>query len=66
MDFKTERKISDLEWLNKKLIELYPGKIFSNFPQISKENSQKKLIYLNLFINSLADGKIHLKNYTIV
>ena len=46
MDFKTERKISDLEWLNKKLIELYPGKIFSNFPQISKENLKKKI---NLF-----------------
>ena len=46
MDFKTEGKISDLELLNKKLIEHYPGKIFSNFPQISKENLKKKI---NLF-----------------
>ena len=56
MNFSTERKVSDLEWLNKKLIELYPGKIISNLPQISKENSKKKLIYLNLFINSLAEN----------
>ena len=42
--------------MNKKLIELYPGKIISNFPQISKENLKKKLIYLNLFINSLAEN----------
>ena len=56
MNFSTERKVSDLEWLNKKLIELYPGKIISNFPQISKENTKKKLIYLNLYINSLAEN----------
>ena len=60
MNFSTERKLIDFDWLYKKLTELYPGKIIGSLPPNYiglKGSSDKKVTYLNLYINSLAGSK---------
>ena len=52
-----ERNISDFNWLYDKMKEIYPGLIVSSVPERNitiKDNSKKKLYYLNLFMNSLS------------
>ena len=60
MNFSTERKLVDFDWLYKKLTELYPGKIIGSLPPNyfgMKGSSDKKITYLNLYINSLGGSK---------
>lgn len=60
MNFSTERKLADFDWLYKKLTEFYPGKIIGSLPPNYiglKGSSDKKVTYLNLYINSLAGSK---------
>ena len=60
MNFSTERKLIDFDWLYKKLTEFYPGKIIGSLPPNYiglKGSSDKKIMYLNLYINSLAGSK---------
>lgn len=56
---KIDRKLSDFEWLYNKLSLLYPKRISSVLPPSHmnlKDDSNKKIAYLSLFINSLASN----------
>lgn len=56
---KVDRKLSDFEWLFNKLSLLYPKRISSALPPSHmnlKDDSDKKIAYLSLFINSLASN----------
>ena len=56
---KVDRKLSDFEWLYNKLSLLYPKRISSVLPPSHmnlKDDSDKKITYLFLFINSLASN----------
>ena len=56
---KVERKLSDFEWLYNKLSFLYPKRILSVLPPSHmnlKDDSDKKVAYLYLFINSLSSN----------
>ena len=56
---KVDRKLSDFEWLYNKLSFLYPKRILSVLPPSHmnlKDDSDKKITYLSLFINSLASN----------
>ena len=57
---KVERKLSDFEWLYNRLSILYPKRILSVLPPSHmnlKDDSDKKITYLYLFINSLSSNK---------
>ena len=54
---RVERNISDFNWLYDKMREMYPGLIISSVPERNisiKDNSKKKLYFLNQFMNSLS------------
>ena len=56
---KVDRKLSDFEWLYSKLSFLYPKRISSVLPPSHmnlKDDSDKKITYLSLFINSLSSN----------
>ena len=56
---KVDRKLSDFEWLYNKLSFLYPKRIISVLPPSHmnlKDDSDKKITYLSLFINSLSSN----------
>ena len=56
---KVDRKLSDFEWLYNKLSFLYPKRISSVLPPSHmnlKDDSDKKITYLSLFINSLSSN----------
>ena len=56
---KVDRKLSDFEWLYNRLSFLYPKRILSVLPPSHmnlKDDSDKKITYLSLFINSLASN----------
>ena len=60
LNYKVERKLTDFDWLYQKLKEIYPGLIVSSVPARHvnmKDNSDKKMIYLNFFMNSLSHYK---------
>jgi hypothetical protein len=53
---KVDRKLSDFEWLYNRLSFLYPKRILSVLPPSHmnlKDDSDKKITYLSLYINSL-------------
>ena len=52
-----ERNLSDFDWLYERMKDIYPGLIISSVPErniTNKDNSNKKLFFLNLFMNSLS------------
>ena len=56
---KVDRKFSDFEWLYNKLSLFYPKRISSVLPPSHmnlKDDSDKKITYLSLFINSLSSN----------
>ena len=67
-NFECIRNHSDFEYLNKKLMSLYPTTIFPPFPNNSifdnnsVENLNKKVRKLNLYINTLAENKLFRSN----
>ena len=59
-NYKVERKLTDFDWLYKKMQEIYPALIISSVPARHvnmKDNSEKKMVYLNFFMNSLSHYK---------
>ena len=60
LNYKVERKLTDFDWLYQKMREIYPGLIISSIPARHvnmKDNSEKKMVYLNFFMNSLSHYK---------
>ena len=60
LNYKVERKLTDFDWLYQKMQEIYPGLIISSVPAKHinmKDNSEKKIIYLNFFMNSMSHYK---------
>ena len=60
LNYKVERKLTDFDWLYQKMQEIYPGLIISSVPARHvnmKDNSEKKIIYLNFFMNSMSHYK---------
>ena len=60
LNYKVERKLTDFDWLYKKMQEIYPALIISSVPARHvnmKDNSEKKMVYLNFFMNSLSHYK---------
>lgn len=56
---KVDRKLSDFEWLYNRLSFMYPKRITSVLPPSHmnlKDDSDKKIKYLSLFINSLSSN----------
>ena len=59
-NFKVERTLSDFDWLYNQLLKFYPGLIISSIPVKHfnlKDNSKKKITYIEYYINSLSHYK---------
>ena len=60
LGYKVDRQLDDFDWLYNKLTELYPGVILSPIPLKHfnlKDDSKKKIIYIEFFLNSLSHYK---------